>query len=251
MSGATIASKLFHTELKLIADPEIKAFTLACFDILSPASHYFWTRPAAKGGHHVHYHPASFRADHGLVGHTSLVAYLVWQNRRLLDDGADLDDDRPSAHSCEAVAAALLHDVMKEGDPEVPMTKERKAIMKGYHGVEMANAILARVPGDHMAHPRLFRVLWAVCSHMGPWTLPASFRPSAITDPVTRRVAEWLSFSDYVASRELDCEIQSRSNRMRTVPDALREAPHAVARPQAGPVPGPSTAMAAVNLALC
>ncbi len=209
-SGGELARAIFTRELSWIQSEEIRDLVVNTLEVLSPDSHYFWYRGASKS---TKYHPPICNGEHGLISHTKLVAALCRENCRSMDSEGmnpfgNLDH---TPHMDECIAAAILHDVQKDGDPELAHQPERKGkagcrLIGGCHGVDMANAMIRRVFGGSapLDKPHMCRILRAIAGHMGVWTKPEKFRPATIKNPETKLVADIVHLSDYTASRRID-----------------------------------------------
>jgi hypothetical protein len=194
-------------ELAWIGDPKIVEFVLQCFDAVCPET--FWVRPASTSGK---YHPDVSLGDGGLLRHTKLAAYWANELARSMDGTGK---GRP-VHQDVLVAAALLHDVMKDGDPDLAHLPERfgnrgHGYIVGCHGIDMANAILRKVFGsDPRAMTRQqMLILYGVACHMGVWTNVEAYRPQNIEDDESRMVANIVHLADYCASRKVDAYLQT------------------------------------------
>jgi putative nucleotidyltransferase with HDIG domain len=126
-----------------IVDENLRASVL---QLTTEAPEYFWTVPASTGGFH---HPVC-RQEHGLWAHTLMVYTGV---ERLIDSY----EARFSVESDHARAAALLHDMRKNGSPENPSEESVSD-----HDLQMANVVR-----QHGAFPDV--VADAVAEHMGAW----------------------------------------------------------------------------------
>lgn len=225
--------KHFSGELSQIGNPELKDFVVQCFDELCPD--YFWHRAASSSGR---YHPAFVKGDGGLVRHTKYVAKLAADFARSRLAGQEIGTPGScnypdkSPYEDHVVAAALIHDMMKDGDLEKdalrgikrlddgspnmkdPATKKAYyEIVLGGHGIDVAEAIFHRIyNSDGSAIPRAqMIVMYAAATHMGIWTNQPEYRPANIQDPETRCVCEVVHDADYMASRKIDGYIEHLS----------------------------------------
>lgn len=128
----------------LIDDPEIREETIK---LTARAPRYFWEVPASTSGYH---HPAC-RGEHGLWVHTLMVCTAI---ERLGDSYAERYSNVDLDH---AIAAAILHDQRKNGDPEDPSDSSVSD-----HDIQMATVI-----ADESELP--IEIADAVAAHMGPW----------------------------------------------------------------------------------
>jgi len=184
---------------------------LSCFDKLCPET--FWVRAASRSGR---YHPQLSAGNGGLVRHTKLAAWWGANNCRQFGSGYDA-----GPYYNEVVAALILHDMHKDGDPAQDEIRGIQRMpdgsvdrdngngkawgdfINGGHGVDMAAAICNRVLNNVM-NPTNTLVAMGVACHMGVWTTPAEYQPSAIADPVARHVALVVAQSDYCAAQKAD-----------------------------------------------
>jgi hypothetical protein len=91
----------FRDELALIARPEIKEFVEEC--IRTVPDYVFEDCPSSSSGK---YHPIEELGPDGTILHTKKVFALAYELSRALDCEASRD---------EVCAAALLHDLLKQG----------------------------------------------------------------------------------------------------------------------------------------
>lgn len=196
------AKQVFAKELAQITNPEIRDFTIECFEKLG--HEWFWNRPCALSGR---FHPQIAQGPGGLVRH---VKYGVWWGiemaRALFGTGKDSD---PCPYMDEVISALLLHDLLKDGDPMLAGRAERagpqgKKLILGCHGVDMANAILNRVLAGRQPNTSHILIMYGIAAHMGVWTLPVEYKPLAIKGDLARMFALCVHLSDYAASRKAD-----------------------------------------------
>jgi len=211
---------VFAEELGLIKTPSLIEFVLQCYDAICPES--YWTRPASRTGK---YHPDLARGDGGLVRHVKFGCFWADRLSRTLGNGkADSDPGSHSRYHDIAIAALLLHDVMKDGNPM--LDTERGIIraedgsladkvngrwyreISGCHGVDMAKAIIANVLVDDPTREQ-FLVIMGVASHMGVWTRPDNFKPENLPDLEAREVARLVSTADYCSAQKFEAAIVS------------------------------------------
>lgn len=189
--------------LRGIQNPHMRDWVISTADQL--CGDYFWTRPAAKANR---YHPEVSCGDGGLVRHTLYACYWGTEQMRAMDEyppGVDAWGDTPTVHHDEVIASLILHDMMKEGDPQKAHLAERTAkVITGCHGVDMAEAILLRVFNGQVPSREYLHIILAIAGHMGNWTIPAKHRPDRISDPESRLVATMVHLADYAASRKCD-----------------------------------------------
>lgn len=186
-----------------IRDSVLKMADTCCGD-------YFWTRPAAKNNR---YHPECSCGEGGLIRH---VQYACWWGLEMMrskdvypEGKSAFDNDAVTIHHDVVLAALIVHDMMKEGDPLHANLPERQGdagrrLILGCHGVDMAAAILRNVYGGKLENHDQQLIIYSVAGHMGPWTLPNKYAPANIQDPTTRNVAQIVADADYASSRKAD-----------------------------------------------
>lgn len=137
-------------ELKLIKSDVIRRLVISA---LERGASYFWTVPASLTGK---YHNPEDRQEGGLMLHSQKVAWIAFK----LAEAFELDTD-------VAVAAGLLHDVMKYGNGIEPDINEYDN-----HGVKAANWLMVGYDERHYdneANMTWRSVVGCVASHMGRW----------------------------------------------------------------------------------
>ena len=168
-------------EINLIGRPDIKAFVKFA---LESAPDYFWTVPASTSGK---YHPEECRKPGGLVYHTRMVVYFVQGLMISMECEAWRD---------ELIAAAILHDVYKNGDGTTKYGANWSA-----HGVNLAGHLRKQarwgaMSGEHggTISPAVAKILDLTARHMQKWGGNAP-RPASMED--------WcLAIADYISSRK-------------------------------------------------
>lgn len=208
--------KAGERDFTLCLAPHITQFVLECFEELAPAS--FFHRPASRSGR---YHPPISQGEGGLVRHTRLAAWWGSRNSRQFGNGNDV-----GPHHDVIVAALILHDVMKDGDPlrdeergikrnpdgslnlNDQNTSEWNRTICGCHGVDMARAIWERVCKQKMTDEQKL-ITTGIAAHMGPWTTPEQYQPARIEEALPRHIAYVVAQSDYCAAQK-DAEFQDQ-----------------------------------------
>jgi hypothetical protein len=212
-------AKLGSRKPKTIVAPGIKEqfardFVLNVADALCPD--YFWVRPASKSG----YHPNVSDGDGGLVRHT---LYACWWGTAIaraedVDSLGSTPADESTPNMDAILAALILHDMMKEGDPSKVNETERRGpgqyqFITGIHGIDMADAIYTRFLQRRLPSRWHASVLMAIAGHMGPWTIRPEWRPipsnfvnrqTGEFDYDMWRIAAIVSRADYASSRLCD-----------------------------------------------
>jgi hypothetical protein len=192
------AQRAFGPELAKISDQRIKDFVIRCFDTICPD--YFWERAASKRGV---YHPKFVDGVGGLVRHVKYGCFWLDQFCRAFNGSGQNDDKGPLDVYDSAMAAMIMHDMVKDGDDGRTIPKSPHKI-SGYHGVEMMDAIWVRVLDGKLEFPEQALIMFGVAAHMGVWTNIESFRPWNIKGALARKVATLVHMADYAASRKVD-----------------------------------------------
>ena len=210
MAHSDTARQVFARELGWIADPAIHQFVLDVFDKFG--HDFFWARPASLTGK---YHPKASQGPGGLIRHVRLACYWGNElNRALL---MDVKEKPPTGkvggkYGDVIVAALILHDLMKEGDPTLAANADRlgfpgSKLIGGCHGVDLANAIWNRMLNRQGTQEQIL-ILYGIAAHMGIWTLPPEYVPSNIPGDLARAICQVVHLADYAASRKVDDEVE-------------------------------------------
>lgn len=192
------AARVFGPELAKIGDQRVKDFVIRCYETICPD--YFWERPASKRGI---YHPAFVDGPGGLVRHVKYGCWLVEQLVRAFSGNGKNEDLGPPQIFNSCMAAMIMHDMVKDGDPGRTIPKAAHP-MGAYHGVELAEAIWLRVLGGKVEFDEQLLIIYGVAAHMGVWTQPEEFRPWNLKGSLAVKVATIVHMADYVASRKVD-----------------------------------------------
>jgi hypothetical protein len=132
--------------LRLIHDLDVRRETAR---VASRAPSYFWSVPASTSSYH---HPLC-RRERGLWLHTLMLSTVVERlGASRVELGELSEEDLDRAH-----AAAILHDMRKNGPPEDPSESSVSDHEERMGRVVLEESALSR------------RVAVAVGSHMGPW----------------------------------------------------------------------------------
>lgn len=205
MTQGQRAQEVFKRELALIDDEAIRSFVVSVFDKFGVDD--WWDRPCSLSGK---YHPSISQGKGGLVRH---VKYAVWWGDELCRsffNSTGKDGDRGMIRDV-IIAALILHDLMKDGDPELASLPERRGrsahrLITGCHGVDLANAINERLLNGKPS-PEQVLICYGIAAHMGPWTIPDAYRPENAPEGLARTVAWAVHTADYAASRKADEEM--------------------------------------------
>jgi hypothetical protein len=195
------AAVVFREELGWIRNPVIRQFVLDVFDAFG--HDWFWDRPCSLTGK---YHPQISQGKGGLIRHVKYACYWGWRLCRALLGNGKKDD--PGEHSDIIIAALILHDLMKDGDPQLASKQERmghggKSLITGCHGVDLANAVWNRMLGQK-GTPDQILILYGIAGHMGVWTLPEQYRPYNVKGDLAQKVAQIVHLADYCAAQQAD-----------------------------------------------
>jgi hypothetical protein len=171
--------ELFKDELDLISRPEVRAFTEAC--IKASPDYVFEDCPSSSSGA---YHPVDELSGDGTVLHTKRVFALAYELSRGLDC---------EYHRDEICAAALLHDMAKQG------------LNRSGHTVKQHPQIMAKMVADvykEKFQDKLNResaliIYYCIAHHYGPWSGRDIKKPLSAYTPEELCVY----ISDYVASK--------------------------------------------------
>lgn len=213
MDHAALVQKHFGGELGLIANPSLRQLVIdSTAQFCAP---YFWERPAAKGNR---FHPEVSCGDGGLVRH---VKYACWCAMELMRAWDQYPEGTTSNNMNGArtrnqdviIAALILHDMMKEGDPFLAHLPERQGkegskLIGGCHGIDMASAMYFRLFKGQVQSREHWSILYAIAGHMGVWTADPAFIPQNIADPEYRHIALLTAGADYFSSRKADAQMR-------------------------------------------
>lgn len=177
---------MFKKELELICSDEIRKMVELT---LEKVPEYFYTIPASTTGK---YHPAYSLGVGGLYRHTQAAV-------KIADDITKLHCMYFNGilHDC-VIAALILHDTMKCGNPEEKYTRHD-------HPMLAANLFYTTVDGKFSdTFDDTIRIITdAIASHMGQWN---TSKHSEVVLPVPEdafnvQVANMVHLCDYLASR--------------------------------------------------
>jgi hypothetical protein len=170
---------LFKSELELIGKDSIREFTKAC--IKAAPDYVFTDCPSSSTGK---YHPIEELGPDGTVLHTKKVFALAYE----LSRGLDCEN-----HRDEVCAAALLHDLAKQGLTRCGTTiKEHPQIM-----AKIVFDVYDKEFKDKLDKSSAMSIYSGVFFHYGPWT------DSSVKKPITQYSLEELTvyLADYVSSK--------------------------------------------------
>jgi len=170
---------LFKNELKLMANKSIKEFTKECINVAP--DYVFEDCPSSSSGK---FHPIDELGGDGTIIHTKRVFTLAYE----LSRGFDCEH-----HRDEICAAALLHDLAKQG------------LQSNGHTVKDHPQIMARLVADvykngykeTLDKASANIIYWCIFHHYGPWT------QDKLKKPITNYTPEELCVytADYISSK--------------------------------------------------
>jgi len=172
---------MFEEELNLIQDSNIRRFVELC---LNHAPEYVFTNcPSSSSGK---YHPEDETGGDGCVKHTRRVVKMVILLASGMQDFRQMD---------EAIAAALIHDLRKQGIEKTGHTVSNHPDLAAALVYEVAIAHPGIIPSDVVDSLYL-----AVGYHYGPWGSGDWACGNFYTD--VDRLSKVVHAADYLASRK-------------------------------------------------
>jgi len=169
----------FKNELELINRSEVREFVKEC--IRQVPDYVFEDCPSSSSGK---YHPIEELGPDGTLIHTKKVFALAYE----LSRGLDCESSRD-----EICAAALLHDLLKQG-------KEKSGHTVKEHPQLMADFIAEIYKDkfrDKLDRESALKIYYGIFYHYGPWTKPDVRKPMGEFKP--EELAVYLA--DYVSSK--------------------------------------------------
>jgi len=168
----------FKSEIALIARPEIRELVKEC--IKRVPDYVFEDCPSSYGP----YHPIEELGPDGTILHTKKVFALAYE----LSRGFDCEESRD-----EVCAAALLHDLLKQGETKGGYTaKEHPQLM-----AELVAEVYKEKFKDKLDRKSALKIYYGIFYHYGPWTKPAVRKP--MSDYTGEELAVFIA--DYVSSK--------------------------------------------------
>ena len=170
---------LFKRELLLIKDDNIRRLVEVC--LCNAPDYIFVDCPSSTSGK---YHPIDEISADGTILHTKRVVAIAYE----LSRGLDISDK-----SDIVVAAAILHDMVKQGFESGGHTVKD-------HPQLMADLLLkVYIDGfkDLISEESISQIYWAIAHHYGPWSLKRTKKPM---DEYTL-VELSVYLADYICSR--------------------------------------------------
>ena len=170
---------VFKDELSLIGRKDIKDFVKAC--IAAAPDYVFEDCPSSSSGK---YHPIEELGADGTLIHTKKVVAVAYE----FSSALDCED-----HRDEIIAAALLHDMAKQG------------IERHGHTVREHPQIMAKLVADvyndefktKLDKTTANLIYWAIFYHYGPWAVDTSSKP--LKEYTPEELAVYMA--DYIVSK--------------------------------------------------
>jgi HD superfamily phosphohydrolase YqeK len=172
---------IFKDELNSIEREDIREFTKYCIGIAP--DYVFFECPSSSSGKH---HCVEELGGDGTVIHTRKIFYVVDELVRAWDVVKYRDI---------VLAAALLHDLAKQGNPR----NYRKHTVKDHPQImaEMVNTAYHEAFVDVIDYETVAAIYSCIFFHYGPWTLKKNAKPMS-----EYSVVELLVYTaDYISSR--------------------------------------------------
>lgn len=171
--------EMFKDELDLISNPAIREFAEAC--IKASPDYVFVDCPSSSSGA---YHPVDELSGDGTVLHTKRVFALAYE----LSRGLDCEH-----HRDEICAAALLHDMAKQG------------LTRSGHTVKDHPQIMAKLVADvykekfqdKLDRESALMIYYGIFFHYGPWLISSARKP--LGEFSMEELCVYIS--DYIASK--------------------------------------------------
>lgn len=170
---------VFETELGIVFDPDVKAFTI---DMLNKLPDYFYTCAASSTGK---YHPSYALGEGGLVRHTKAAVRIAHELFTL-----EMFRSLMPKHDI-ILSALLLHDGLKHG-----LNGSKYTVAD--HPVIMSKFIIENYPDNAIAS----EVASLILTHMGQWNSDYKTKKEIMPKP-TSAIGKFVHLADYLASRKM------------------------------------------------
>jgi len=168
----------FKDEIALISRPEIRELVKECMK--RAPDYVFEDCPSSYGP----YHPIEELGSDGTILHTKKVFALAYE----LSRGLDCEESRD-----EVCAAALLHDLLKQGKTKGGYTvKEHPQLM-----AELVAEVYKEKFKDKLDRESALKIYYGIFHHYGPWTKPDVRKP--MSDYTGEELAVFIA--DYISSK--------------------------------------------------
>ena len=169
----------FKDEIELIANPVIRDFVKEC--MARVPDYVFEDCPSSSSGK---YHPIEELGSDGTLLHTKKVFSLAYELSRALDCETYRD---------EICAAALLHDLLKQGKVKSGHTvKEHPQLM-----ADFVAEVYKEKFKDKLDRESALKIYYGIFYHYGPWTRRDVKKPMSEFKP--EELAVYIS--DYISSK--------------------------------------------------
>jgi len=170
---------VFKDELDLIGRKDIKDFVKAC--MVAAPDYVFEDCPSSSTGK---YHPIEELGADGTIIHTKKVFAVAYEFSRALDC---------EYHRDEIIAAALLHDMAKQGIERRGHTvREHPQIM-----AKLVADVYNKEFKDKLSKTSANLIYWAIFYHYGPWTIDTSSK--SLKEYTPEELAVYMA--DYIVSK--------------------------------------------------
>lgn len=179
--------ELFEDEIELISNESVRSFIKVC--LKQSPDYVFEDCPSSSSGK---YHPLDELGPDGTILHTRKVFALAYE----LSRGLDCEE-----HRDEICAAALLHDMAKQGLTQSGHTvRDHPQIMAKF----VADTYTEKFT-DKLSRDSAVLIYNGVFYHYGPWT------EKSVRKPLSKYTNEELSvyLADYISSKrfvEIKCK---------------------------------------------
>ncbi|MFA5669985.1 MAG: HD domain-containing protein [Balneolaceae bacterium] len=193
--GCPIGSKVFTAELSCIKNVKIRNWVTEVLDSDIVPGYFWWTAASTSGK----YHPHLSLGPGGLIRH---VKYCVYWCKELVRACGFKPQDG-FKHEDEVIAAAILHDLIKNGfDYDGSFKKGMN--WTPCHGWRLAD--LLRVKYQSLKNEPWFeKVMWGISAHMGKWGDKDAAKWQNAPNQDCMEVAKLVHLADYCSSRKLSC----------------------------------------------
>lgn len=182
--------ELFETELKMIADDDLRVFAEYC---LNKLPEYFFIMPASTTGK---YHPEYTLGDGGLVRHTKAAIKIA---------SSLLSLEQYNYYDSDAIIFALLfHDGVKKGCN----TSKHTVVLHPLLAADfIENALMNYLDKEVNLIYKIAKVTRLIRSHMGEFNVDYVTGEEVLPKPIEED-EKFVHMCDFLASRKfLNCEV--------------------------------------------
>lgn len=182
--------ELFETELKMIADDDLRVFAEYC---LNKLPEYFFIMPASTTGK---YHPEYMLGDGGLVRHTKAAIKIA---------SSLLSLEQYNYYDSDAIIFALLfHDGVKKGYNTSKYTVVLHPLLAADF---IENALMNYLDKEVNLIYKIAKVTRLIRSHMGEFNVDYVTGEEVLPKPIEED-EKFVHMCDFLASRKfLNCEV--------------------------------------------